>query len=52
MRQGFPEGPLTLCQAEARTKVWRALQALGGRPLSQEMASGILIGVPQAFYGL
>lgn len=85
MRQGFREDPLTLRQAEARTKIWQALQALGGiaspsgscvwhvvglewtvkdwalregwggRPLSQETASGILVGslgVLQAFYGL
>lgn len=84
-RQGFRETQPSLCQAEARTKIWRALQALGGiaspagscvwhvvglewtvkdwalregwggRPLSQETASGILVGalgVLQAFYGL
>jgi hypothetical protein len=79
------EVPMSLRQAEARTKVWQALQALGGiaspagscvwhvvgcewtvkdwalregwggRALSQETASGILVGslgVLQGFYGL
>lgn len=77
--------PMSLRQAEARTKVWQALQALGGiaspagscvwhvvgcewtvkdwalregwggRSLSQEAASGVLVGslgVLQGFYGL
>jgi hypothetical protein len=81
----YREEPMSLRQAEARTKVWQALTALGGiaspagscvwhvvgcewtvkdwalregwggRPLSQETASGILVGalgVLQAFYGL
>lgn len=79
------EVPMSLRQAEARTRVWQALQALGGiaspagtcvwhvvgcewtvkewalregwggRSLSQEAASGILVGslgVLQGFYGL
>jgi hypothetical protein len=83
--QGLAELPLSLRQIEARRKVWRALQALGGiaspagacvwhvvgcqatlkewalrqgwggRPLTQEAASGVLVGalgVLQAHYGL
>lgn len=83
--QGVRDLPLTLRQAEARRRVWDALQALGGltspagaclwhvvgqewsikewalrqgwggRPLSQETASGILVGalgVLQSHYGL
>lgn len=82
---GRQEAPMTLRQAEARKKVWQALQLLGGiaspsgscvwhvigcdwtlkdwalragwsgRALSQETASGILLGalgVLQAHYGL